>query len=128
MPNSFYTEGINELKKQTRVVKEPVKPVRKRSRGYEEQEEISFVGDQEEARSEQRDSNNWYPCVLPTNRVNVKVQFVLNVPEEVVPQVKKAEPAAPKTTKKSDPTTDLLSLFQKAIENVNEPEVPSRPT
>ena len=110
------------------MVREQVKPARQRSRGYEEQEEMSFVPDQEEARSENRDSNNWYPCILPTNRVNVKVQFVLNVPEEVVPQIKKAEPAVPKTAKKSDPTTDLLSLFQKAIDNVNEPEVPNRPT
>jgi hypothetical protein len=31
VPNSFYTEGINELKKNTRALREPPKQIRKKS-------------------------------------------------------------------------------------------------
>jgi Cu/Ag efflux protein CusF len=48
----------------------------------------------------------------------MKVQFVINQPEEPVVEKKKEEP--PKIVKKVDTTFDLLSLFQKAIENVND--------
>ena len=52
------------------------------------------------------------------------MQFVLNAPAMDSGSIKKVEPP-PKQVKKaekSDPTTDLLSLFQKAIENVNDDE------
>ena len=54
---------------------------------------------------------------MPKNGANVKVQFVLNPQEEPSMSVKKEEPA--KAVKKSEGSTDLLSLFEKAIINVN---------
>jgi hypothetical protein len=35
VPNAFYTEGINELKKNTRALREPAKQVRKRSKVFQ---------------------------------------------------------------------------------------------
>lgn len=51
----------------------------------------------------------------------MKVQFVLSHQESSSNPIKKEE-TAPKNTKKNDSETDLLFLFQKAIENVKEEE------
>lgn len=42
VPNAFYTEGINELKKNTRALREPPKQVRKRSKVFQDDDDNSY--------------------------------------------------------------------------------------
>ena len=62
VPNSFYTEGINELKKNTRALREPPKQIRKKSKVFQQDDDNSY-GDEimEDEKSEQiNDNNGWY--------------------------------------------------------------------
>lgn len=115
VPNPFYAEGISELKKAPRPPREPLQKQssRKRSLVYQEDNENSEEEGEEERSELARESNDWYPCRLPKSGQLMKVQFVLQ-PQDP-PERKREEPPRPK---KSEP--DLLSLFQMAIENVNE--------
>jgi hypothetical protein len=123
VPNSFYTEGINELKRAPRPPREPPKQPRKRSRVFEEEEENS-LGDEiaEEDRSEQMRSNSgsYFPCRMPKSGVLVNVRFVLGPQEDPLPVKREDPPPPPAKPLKKESNFDLLSLFQKAIENVNE--------
>ena len=113
-PNSFYTQGINELKRQPRPPRQPHKVVRKKSKHYQQSEDVSYMDGLDEPKSD-LNINNWYPCKLPNNNSTVRVQFLLNTPlQQESVQAKKVE-APSKTNKKGDATTDLLSLFQMAI-------------
>lgn len=108
VPNQFYTEGINELKRAPRPARDPQpKQSRKRSILYQENGDNSEEDAMDEERSElARDSNDWFPCRLPKTGQMMKVQFVLHQPDEPAVDKKKEEPA--KTQKKADSTFDLL--------------------
>jgi len=70
VPNSFYIEGINELKKTPRSIRDPLpaqKQQRKRSRVFEDDEENSYGDEiiQEEKIEHIKEANGWYQCRLP---------------------------------------------------------------
>lgn len=79
VPNSFYTEGINELKKNTRNFRESAKPAQKRNKVFEEDEDNSY-GDEiiEDEKSYNEENSVWYDCRLPKDGSLIKVQFVKN--------------------------------------------------
>lgn len=108
VPNQFYTEGINELKRAPRPARDPQpKQSRKRSILYQDDGDNSEEDAMDEERSElARDSNDWFPCRMPKTGQMMKVQFVLHQPDEPIVEKKKEEPA--KTQKKADSTFDLL--------------------
>jgi hypothetical protein len=67
-----------------------------------------------------KESNDWLQCRMPKNGALMRVQFVVQQPEEPVPERRREREEPVRAAKKSDTSFDLLSLFQKASENVND--------